>query len=881
MNYYEFSKKNKNEIFKILKTDDDGLSNEEAKRRVLREGLNISTDTKKKSALYFILQSFKDKFIMILLVLAVIDYITNDYIGTGIIICLGIASAMLRFVQDYSTYKFNEKLKEKIKPKTNVIRNGIQKEIYQERVAIGDMITLDAGTVVPADVILIDSKDLFINQSVFTGESVPIEKCFNKHSNNEKQIFDIPNICLMGTNVVSGDGTGIVITTGKNTYMGKMNKDVDSKREPTSFEKGMSNISNMLIRYMIVISVAVFVIYGFIRKDLNEALLFALSVAVGITPSMLPMIVNVNLTRGSKNLAKKKTLVKNIQSIQNIGSMDVLCTDKTGTLTKNNIELQKYINVLGNEDEYVLKCAYLNSLLGTGYKNLVDKAVIAYGKSHKVDIKNYKKVDEIPFDYMRKRASIVVKNATNSLEKNKLKASNNAEITGLAKNMEDTSTKNEDYTMITKGTLEEILKISTNVLIDGKEVLINDEIIKNINNKAKELADMGMQVISLAIKHNYEGTEKFNKNSECEMTIIGLIAFLDPPKKEAKETIEKLKKLGVSTKILTGDNQYATASVCKYVGIESKVLTGAEIDNMSDRELANEVEKCDVFARMNPVQKERIVKILKGNGHVVGYMGDGVNDAPSLHASDVGISVDTGTDIAKESSDIILLEKNLNVIYNGVVEGRKVYGNIIKYMKLALSSDFGDVFSVFIASVFLPFLPLLPIQMLIQDFIVEISQIAIPYDNVDEEFIKVPRKWDTKDLGKFMQIMGSISSITDVLAFLIFWFILGYNSVEMQSYFQTAWFVECIISETMVIYYIRTDKIPFTKSKPSSYLVLMTAITMFATLIIPILFSGVKDFNFVILPLKYYFYLILLVLAYALIEQYVKRRYIKKYHKWL
>lgn len=858
MNYFEFSKKSKDEIFKILKTDNNGLSNEEAKQRILKDGLNISTDVKKKNALYFILQSFKDKFIMILLVLAVIDYITNDYIGTGIIICLGIASAMLRFVQDYSTYKFNEKLKERIKSKADVIRNGVQKEIYQERVAVGDMITLDAGTVVPADIILIESKDLFINQSVFTGESVPIEKNFDKHSKNEDQIFDIPNICLMGTNVVSGDGTGIVIATGKNTYMGKMNKEVDSTREPTNFEKGMNNISNMLIKYMVIISVAVFVIYGFIRKDLNEALLFALSVAVGITPSMLPMIVNVNLTRGSKNLAKKKTLVKNIQSIQNIGSMDILCTDKTGTLTKNNIELQKYINVLGNDDYYVLKCAFLNSSLGTGYKNLVDKAVIAYGKSHNVDISEYKKIDEIPFDYMRKRASIVIKNEE--------KTSNNTDA---------------NYTMITKGALEEILKITTTALIDGKIVPITDELIENINNKANELSNMGMQVISLAIKHEYEGIEKFNEKSECEMTIIGLIAFLDPPKKEAKTTIKKLKDLGVTTKILTGDNQYATSSVCKYVGINSKILTGAEIDKLTDKQLSIEAEKCDVFARMNPIQKERVVKILKENGHVVGYMGDGVNDAPSLHTSDVGISVDTGTDIAKESSDIILLEKNLNVIYNGVVEGRKVYGNIIKYMKLALSSDFGDVFSIFIASVFLPFLPLLPIQMLIQDFIVEISQIAIPYDNVDEEFIKKPKKWDTKDLGKFMKLMGSISSITDVLAFLIFWFVLGYNSVEMQNYFQTAWFVECIISETMIIYYIRTDKIAFLKSKPSNFLILMTGITMFATLIIPILLSGVKGFNFVILPLKYYFYLIILVLTYALIEQFVKRRYIKKYNKWL
>ncbi len=755
---------------------------------------------------------------------------------------------MLRFVEDYSTYRFNEKLRAKIKPKADVIRNKKQQEVLQERLVPGDIVTLSAGSVIPADILLLESKDLFINQSVFTGESIPVEKVAEKTSNTE-EVINIPNICLMGENVISGHATGVVITTGLNTFMGNMNKDTESKREPTNFEKGMSKITNMLIRYMTIISVAVFVIYGFIRKDLTEALLFALSVAVGITPSMLPMIVNVNLTRGSKNLAKKKTLVKNIQSIQNIGSMDILCTDKTGTLTKNNIELQKYINIDGNDDDYVLKCAYLNSFLGTGLKNLVDKAVISYGKEHKVNIENYIKVDEIPFDYMRKRMSIVV--------------------------------KDNDYVMITKGALEEILKITTTALVNGQKVPLSDEIIENVNKKQEELSKKGMQVISLAIKNEYDGVGVFNKEDECDMTLIGLIAFLDPPKKDAKNTIKNLSKLGVTTKILTGDNQFATESVCNVVGIDSKIVLGKDIDKMSDKELAKVVEEVNVFARMNPIQKERVVKALKKNGHVVGYMGDGVNDAPSLHVSDVGISVNTGCDIAKEASDIILLEQSLEVIYNGVREGRKVYGNIIKYMKLALSSDFGDVFSVMIASIFLPFLPLLPIQMLIQDFIVEISQIAIPSDNVDEEFIEKPRKWDTKDLGKFMNIMGTISSITDVMAFLIFWFILGYNSIEKQAYFQTAWFVECIISETMIIYYVRTNKIPFTRSKPSKFLVIMTILTMACTMIVPILFRNVKDFNFVVLPGVYYIYLVLLVALYALIAQVVKAKYIKKYHEWL
>lgn len=849
MKYYEISAKNTEEIFKILKTNKNGLSSKVANEKLEENGLNIATDVKQKSWFYFFVDSFKDKFIFILIILAVIDYISKDLLGTIIILVLAFVSAMISFVQNYSTYRFNEKLKARIKTKANVIRNGTNVEILQERIVKGDLVTLSAGSVVPADMILIESKDLFINQSVFTGESIPIEKMANKAGKIDDEIYAIPNICLMGTSVINGDAKGIVITTGLNTYMGNMNKDIDSKREPTNFEKGMNKITAMLIKYMAVISIIVFAIYGFIRKDLTEALLFALSVAVGITPSMLPMIVNVNLTRGSKKLAQKKTLVKNIQSIQNIGSMDVLCTDKTGTLTMNNIVLQKYVDIDGNDDDFVLKCAYLNSYLGTGLKNLVDKAVISYGKIHKINISEFEKIDEIPFDYMRKRMSIVV--------------------------------KEKDYLMITKGALEEILKVSNKALINGKEVEITNEIVEKVNSEAKEFAKQGMQVIALAVKKEYNGIEKFNKNDEENMTLIGIIAFLDPPKKDAKKTIQKLKKLGITTKVLTGDNPYASENICNFVGIDGEILLGQDIEKMSDKKLKEVVEKINIFARMNPIQKERVVKALKKNGHVVGYMGDGVNDAPSLHSSDVGISVDSGTDIAKESSDIILLERSLEVIYNGVIEGRKVYGNIIKYMKLALSSDFGDVFSVMIASIFLPFLPLLPIQMLIQDFVFQFSQIAIPYDNVDIEFIEKPRKWDTKDLGKFMKIMGVISSITDVMAFAIFWYLLGYNSVDKQAWFQTAWFIECIISETMIIYYVRTDKIPSFKSKPSKTLLLLTTFTIIVTLIVPIVLNGVPNFNYVIMPPIYYLYLVLLTLTYAVIVHFVKKSYIRKNGEWL
>ena len=850
LTYYELSNMNEEDVYKLYETNKNGLTKEESAKRLEEYGENIPNNNEKKGPIYFIIDSFKDKFILILIVLAIINYFTGDAIGSVIILVITVISALISFFQNYSTYKFNIKLKEKIRIFTDVIRDNNQKEIRQEKVVLGDIITLSAGSVVPADLYLIESKDLFINQSTFTGESIAVEKISGRKAKINEEETSIKNICLMGTNVISGNGLGIVVKTGLDTFMGKVNNKITIKKEETTFETGINHISSMLIKYMIAISLFVFIIYGFIRGDVEEALLFALSVAVGITPSMLPMIVNVNLTRGSKILSKKKTLVKNIKSIQNLGSMDILCTDKTGTLTKNNIVLQKYINLKGEDDDYVLKCAYVNSKLSTGFKNLVDKAINSYGKEHHIDISNYNKIDEIPFDYTRKRSSIVVQNE-------------------------------KEYSVIAKGALEEIIKVCDMALINNKEVSISDKICNDTYEKATELAKGGMQVIALAIKHEYEGIDKFNKEDEINFTLIGLIAFLDPPKKDAKKTIDSLKDLGVTTKILTGDNKYATEAICSAVGIDSKILLGIDIDKMDDNELAKTVEEVNVFARMNPLQKERVVAILRKNGHCVGYLGDGVNDAPALHSADVAISVDDATDIAKESSDIILLEQNLDVVYNGAIEGRKVYGNIVKYMKLALSQDFGDVFSIMISSIFLPFLPLMPIQMLIQDFIVEISQIGIPYDNVDEEFIKTPKTWDTKDLSKFMKIFGIISSITDILAFLIFWFIFKYNSIEKQMYFQTAWFIECIISETLIIYYLRTNKLNYLKSNPSKILVILSLVTITCTILVPILLAGITGFNFVILPLKYYLYVIVLAILYALIVQVVKRIYLKKYNSWL
>ena len=850
--YLEESKVCVDEEFEKYATSTSGLTSKESKIRFNKSGPNVVIKDDKKSPVYFLFMSFKDEFIIILLFLAVINFFLGDKLGSIIIVVIAFISAFIRFVQDYSVYKFNRRLKARIYSTVTVVRDGVDREIKIENVVVGDIVRLNAGTIIPADLRIVESKDLFLNQSVFTGESVLIEKT-TINSVESKEIFNINNICLMGTSVVSGKGTGIVIATGFNTYLGKVGNEVDSKKVPTNFDKGIKNISNLLIRYMVVVCLVVIIIDGLIKGSISEALLFALSVAVGITPSMLPMILNVNLTKGSRSLANKKTLVKKIEAIQNLGSIDILCTDKTGTLTENKIILQKYIDASGKENNSILEYAYLNSYYSTGIKNLVDNAIIVYGNEHAIDenIKKYEKIDEIPFDYTRKKQSVVVRNK--SL-----------------------------YRMITKGALEEIINDCDMVKIAGKRVEITDDIKNIIKDRAVELANTGMQVIALAEKQSYPGKELFNASCEKNMTFVGFVGFLDPPKSDVKATLLKLNKINVKTKILTGDNPYATRNICNMVGLNGNdILLGCDIDKMSDEELLKRIESVDVFARMNPLQKERIVELYKKNGHVVGYMGDGVNDAPSLSKADVGISVNSATSIAKEASEIIILKQSLKVVYDGVLEGRRVYANIIKYMKMALSADFGDVFSIMIASIFLPFLPLLPIQMLLQDFIYDFSQIGIPYDNVDDEFLVKSKKWDTKSISRFMQIMGITSSLIDVFSFIIFWFIFKYNSVDKQAYFQTAWFVTCLITELMIIFNVRTSKKPFIESNASFKLNVLTLVSLVLTILTPILLCNISTFNFVILPLQFYFYLVILVLLYFIIVSIIKKLYIKKYGEWL
>ena len=823
----------------------EGLSLKEVIKRREAYGKNILKEEKKKSILSFIIDSFKDPFIYILIVLAVINFSLGDKLGSLIIILLAIISSTIRLVQDYSAYKFDLKLKSKLFTVISTIRDNKVKDINIKDIVPGDIIELNAGSIIPSDVILLEVKDLFINQSIFTGESVPIEKKINS---NGDSLLDLERICFMNSSVVSGSGKALVIKTGKNTYLGTIAKDMLTTKKITNFQKEMNAVSKTLIEAMLVITILVFILNTLIHHDIMQALLFAISVAVGITPSMLPMIVNVNLSKGSKSLAKKETLVKRSEAIENLGSIDTLCTDKTGTLTEDKIVLQLYLNSDFKEDREVLTYAYLNSHYSTGIKNLIDKAIISYAKNKGLLISRYQKIDEIPFDYERRKASVIVRDEDKVL-------------------------------MLTKGAIKEVLDSCNKIRHQGKSIKLTNEFKDKILEKAKELNKEGMQVIALALKETKTISKSYNDDKD--LTFIGLVAFLDPVKKGVSRVIKDLRKVGVNTKILTGDNPDATKTICTLAGFNSdNILTGPDIEKLTSDELKVKVEEVDVFARLTPLQKELIVNTLKDNGHVVGYMGDGVNDAPSLIKADVGISVNDATSIAKEASDIILLRKSLKVVYDGVIEGRKVYGNIMKYMKMALSASFGDCFSVLIASIFLPFLPMIPIQFLLQDLLYDLSQTAIPFDDVDKEFLITPHKWDTSDLKRFMVIMGLVASVIDVVAFLIFYFVLGFNS-DNVILFQTAWFIEGVISQTMIVHFVRTSKIPFIESIANKYLLLSTSLCIIASIILPILLVNIKSFHFAYLPVAFYFYVIILLILYMVIEEIVKRLYIKKYKRWL
>lgn len=842
--YKEYVGKDKQYLLEKFNSKEIGLSSKEVLKRREENGKNIINEEKKKSIFTFLIDSFKDPFIYILIILAVINFLLGDRLGSLIIILLALTSSIIRLVQDYSAYKFDVKLKSKIYTVTTVIRQNVVKEIPTKGVVVGDIIELNAGSIIPSDAILLESKDLFVNQGVFTGESVPVEK---KVSQNGDSLLTMDRILLMNTSVVTGRGKAMAIKTGKNTYLGNISKSTLKNKTLTNFEIGMNAISKTLIQYMLVITVLVFILNSLIHHNILEAFFFAVSVAVGITPSMLPMIVNVNLSKGAKSLAKKDTLVKRSEAIENLGAIDVLCTDKTGTLTKGEIILTLSLDSDFKDSEDVLKYAYINSIYSTGIKNIVDKAIISYAKKRNIEIDKYEKVDEIPFDYERRKASIVIKDE-------------------------------EEYQMLTKGALIEVIDSCNSIYLNKEIIKLTKKIRDDILTKARELSKKGMQVIALASK-KYSNSD--NITDDKGLVFLGVVAFEDPIKPGVKNTIRNLKRVGITTKILTGDNVEATQNICSLAAIPNeRVITGEEFSKLDIAEQKKVVEEVSVFARLTPLEKDTIIKLLKENGHVVGYMGDGVNDAPSLIRADVGISVNTATSIAKEASDIILLKKSLKVVYEGVLEGRKVYGNIMKYMKMALSAAFGDVFSVFLASIFLPFLPMLPIQFLLQDLLYDLSQTMIPFDDVDKEFLIVPHKWDTSDLRRFMNIMGVVASAIDIIAFVGFYFFLGFDANHVVM-FQTAWFIEGVISQTLIVHFVRTAKIPFIESTANKYLLLSTFLCIIASMILPILLAPIPSFHFTYLPLQFYLFVAVLSLLYIVLEEIVKHLYIKKYKRWL
>jgi len=863
--YKSFAAGTAADVEQKLQSAESGISEADAEKRLAENGKNTTTDTKLKPWYVFLVKSFIDEFVIVLILLGVVSLtpLIGDPLGASIIFALSVISAIIRFVQDYNSYLSSEKLKTMLHTTVDVRRDGqlVKKNI--EDIVPGDVVELGPGSIIPADLRIINCKDLFISQSMFTGESVPVEKSATE-ADPSKSSTELDDICLMGCNVVNGSGVGIVIKTGKSTYMGHIAAVVEGGKKATNFETGVKKITNLLLIYMVVVVIGVFLINGFVKNDWISALMFSIAVAVGITPGMMPMIINSTLAKGAQFLAKKKTIVKNISSIQNLGAIDILCTDKTGTLTIDNVELQRYMDINGQDDMAILDYAFMNSYFSTGIKNLIDKAIIAYGMENgiKERVSDIKKIDEIPFDYDRKRMSIVIQDADGNVR------------------------------IITKGAIEEILKICTTVKDGDQAVPIQDAQTAKITQHSDELNDQGMHVIAIAEKTEYPGVDAFGPKDESEMTFVGYVAFLDPPKPDVADAIKALYDAGVDIKVLTGDAPLVTKHICAQVGMRfDEILTGDDIEKMSDEELKAAAEKSNIFARLAPMQKERVVTALRAGGHVVGYMGDGVNDAPSLRSADVGISVDSATDIAKESSDIILLEKSLGVLKDGVYEGRRIYGNIMKYIKMSLSGNFGNAFSVLVASIFLPFLPMIAIMILIQNLVYDLSQIAIPWDNVDPEFLKTPKKWNMKGLSHFMNVFGITSSVFDVVMFLGLWYLLGFNGSTQiingvatyihATSFQTGWFIEGLISQLLIVPFVRTSKIPFIQSMADKRLLFSTFACVAAAIIIPIALSGVPGFNFAIMSGTYYLSLIGVLVLYAFTAQAVKHFYIKRYKEWL
>ena len=866
------SKSEREQLYIIIGSCDSGLTGDQVFRLQEKFGLNTIAHDKAPAWYLQLLRAFLNPFIGILIIIAIVSLITDvflakhadrDYKTVVVVFVMVVLSSLLRFWQEFRSNRAAEQLQSMVKTTATVVRKVTGKsEINIEQLVPGDIIMLSAGDMIPGDCRITQSKDLFITQSMLTGEALPVEKRdYAIVEASEKPVLELENICFMGTNVVSGTATAAIITTGNDTYFGSISKSLTGKRAETSFDKGVNSVSWLLIRFMFVMVPLVFFINGFTKGNWIDALLFAIAVAVGLTPEMLPMIVTANLAKGAVNMSKRKVIVKRLNAIQNIGAMDILCTDKTGTLTLDKIVLEKHLNVMGVEDEEVLKWAYLNSYHQTGLKNLLDVAVLQHAEVHDtLNIADYKKVDEIPFDFQRRRMSVILEH-------------------------------NHKHLLICKGAVEEMLDLCTDVFDPGEDnqlqidtdtvIRMDDTVRQTILSTTNKLNKEGLRVLLVAVKIFDERPLTYSVSDESNLVVAGFIGFLDPAKPSAKPSIEALQRLGITLKVLTGDNDVVTKKICRDVGIPiNNILLGSELDKISDKELIEQIDSISIFAKLSPFQKSRVVKVLQAKGHTVGFMGDGINDAAALKDADVGISVDTAVDIAKESADIILLEKDLMVLRKGVIYGRRTFGNIIKYIKMTASSNFGNMFSMLGASAILPFLPMLPIQILIQNLLYDISQVSIPWDRMDADYIETPRKWDASGISRFMICIGPISSIFDYATYGLMWFVFKANTPAQQSLFQSGWFIEGLLSQTLIVHMIRTRKIPFVQSWATAPVLALTTAIMAIGIYIPFSsFAGALRMQ--PLPFNYFFWLIGILSIYCLLTQVVKNWFINKFHQWL
>ncbi|MGX5720434.1 magnesium-translocating P-type ATPase [Shinella zoogloeoides] len=860
----------------------DGLTDAEAAERLASDGPNEVAHDKPPHAVVQFLLAFGNPFIAVLAVLAAISTVTDiilplragedaDYVGVAIVVIMVFLSALLRFWQEYRSSRAAEALRAMVRTTATVLRRPTAEatpemcEAPMAGIVAGDIVRLSAGDMVPADIRLIESRDLFVSQAALTGEALPVEKydalgaVVGKSADadavaaHQADLLDLPNICFMGTNVVSGTATAIVVATGPRTYFGSLARVIAGSRAETAFDRGVNSVSWLLIRFMLVMVPVVFVINGLTKGDWMDAFLFALAVAVGLTPEMLPMIVSSNLAKGAVAMARRKVVVKRLNAIQNFGAMDVLCTDKTGTLTQDRIILEHHVDIHGERNDGVLQLAWLNSRHQSGVRNLMDQAVLRFaGPAGEPLLPHYRKVDELPFDFVRRRLSVVVEG------------------------------ERGEHLLVCKGAVEEMLAISAHV--EEQSVLrdLDEAERKRLTALARAYNADGFRVLVVATRA-IPGTEartRYDIEDECGLVVQGFLTFLDPPKETAGPAIAALAEHGVAVKVLTGDNEVVTAKICREVGLEpGQPVIGRDMEALDDMALRQLVEERTIFAKLTPLQKSRVLKALQANGHTVGFLGDGINDAPALRDADVGISVDSGTDIAKESADIILLEKSLMVLEEGVVKGRETFGNIMKYLNMTASSNFGNVFSVLVASAFIPFLPMLAIHLLIQNLMYDISQLSLPWDRMDREFLKTPRKWDARNIGRFMLWIGPTSSIFDITTFALMWYVFSANAPEHQSLFQSGWFIEGLLSQTLVVHMLRTRKIPFIRSTAALPVMLMTGLVCALGIYIPFSPLGAMV-GLQPLPWAYFPWLAATLFSYCVVAQTMKTIYIRRFGQW-